>query len=523
MGALICYMVEMSVFMTLLYLGYKWLMAGSTLHTFNRFTLLGIIVASALLPLAMPWFSHTPAIEIGELYALPSQDLNAASTPGQAPRRLSDLMPTPQSVGATAIVLLLGGVIFTLCRSIREVCSLVCLIRRSEIIPHGRYRLAISDEAPGPMSWGRYIILRGEDMDEYREMVLTHELAHLNLLHWLDLLLAQTAVIFQWFSPAAHLIKRELKTVHEFQADRCVARSGLDIREYQLMLLKKTVGSSFPTFTDSLNHSHIKLRITMMMKKESSKMRPLTALSLPAISLAALCLLSHPASAGALDDVRDYGDAPALQDCKVNNSPAYAQPAADTAAPDNVRADIPSDTGASGLTDSACPAADTPDETAAQSAPAPAYFVNGKPLEGALTDIDPSQINSMSVIKDDPAYPQGKIMIELKEGNARNVAMAPERIAGYKGGMDALRQFMTDNIRYPQGAKAEKAVRVIVRFTINADGSVADPQIMRSGGEAFDSEALRVVRLTDGQWEPGYTDGAPAATQFHLPVTFKQK
>jgi beta-lactamase regulating signal transducer with metallopeptidase domain len=78
-------------------------------------------------------------------------------------------------------------------------------------------------------------------------MVMAHEKAHLRLLHWLDLIPAQLTVVLQWFSPAAWLMMRELRDVHEFRVDELVA--GDDPAEYQMMLIRLSapVCQSSPT------------------------------------------------------------------------------------------------------------------------------------------------------------------------------------------------------------------------------------------------------------------------------------
>ena len=135
----------------------------------------------------------------------------------------------------------------------------------------------------------------------------------------------------------------------------------------------------------------------------------------------------------------------------------------------------------------------------------------------------------MQVVKDDPAYPDFKIMITTKKGagseegqkvyEARIIA---DQIAEYKGGVTALVAFLNENIKYPAEAKAAGVSgRVIVSFTIGADGSVSDVKVRKGVDEALDAEAVRVVKLTSGQWEPASNDGVPVATVYTLPVSFK--
>ena len=117
------------------------------------------------------------------------------------------------------------------------------------------------------------------------------------------MLLAEIITIFNWYNPAAWLLKEELKTVHEYQADMAVIDSGANIKEYQLLLIKKAVGARLPSFANSLNHSKLKKRITMMYSSESGKRSRLRALAIvPALALA-LTVFNTPIVASALSTV----------------------------------------------------------------------------------------------------------------------------------------------------------------------------------------------------------------------------
>jgi TonB family protein len=76
-------------------------------------------------------------------------------------------------------------------------------------------------------------------------------------------------------------------------------------------------------------------------------------------------------------------------------------------------------------------------------------------------------------------------------------------------------------ISYPKEAR-EKTIEgiVYVKFTIEKDGSVTHPEIIRSVGGGCDEEVLRVIGLMP-PWSPGRKDGQAVATSFTLPVKFK--
>lgn len=81
-----------------------------------------------------------------------------------------------------------------------------------------------------------------------------------------------------------------------------------------------------------------------------------------------------------------------------------------------------------------------------------------------------------------------------------------------------------DNVKYP--AEAEKAGaqgRVVVHFTVQADGSISDVSVPDPIHPALDAEAIRVVKSTNGRWSAGENEGKKINCSFALPISFKLK
>lgn len=112
-----------------------------------------------------------------------------------------------------------------------------------------------------------------------------------------------------------------------------------------------------------------------------------------------------------------------------------------------------------------------------------------------------------------------------KEINVKPKAVASETInrpAEFEGGEEALYAFLIKNMRYPDVPKEmeKKKHKVVVNFTVAANGSVVDINVTKSAGEAYDREAMRVVGLTSGRWMPALNEGKPVASIFTLPFYF---
>ncbi len=92
------------------------------------------------------------------------------------------------------------------------------------------------------------------------------------------------------------------------------------------------------------------------------------------------------------------------------------------------------------------------------------------------------------------------------------VEQMPQLIGGLAG--------LQSKVEYPQmAARAGIEGRVTVQFTVNEQGEVENPQVIRGIGGGCDEEALRVV--SEAQFKPGYQRGRPVRVQYSLPVVFK--
>jgi len=90
----------------------------------------------------------------------------------------------------------------------------------------------------------------------------------------------------------------------------------------------------------------------------------------------------------------------------------------------------------------------------------------------------------------------------------------------FPGGMQAMQEYLRDNIRYPTMAR-EAGIEgtVFVTFVVERDGSITNVEVQRGIGGGCDEEAIRVVQNMPN-WEPGEQRGQPVRVQFTLPVRF---
>lgn len=143
-------------------------------------------------------------------------------------------------------------------------------------------------------------------------------------------------------------------------------------------------------------------------------------------------------------------------------------------------------------------------------------IMNSKVAVGALNvvgnDENGEVLKAKEVIATEPVKPK-------EEEN--KVFDVVEQMPSYPGGMGALMQYLSSNIKYPVIAE-ENGIqgRVICTFVVERDGSITDVRIAKSVDPSLDKEAMRVVSKMP-KWIPGKQNGSAVRVKYTLPVTFR--
>lgn len=284
MGAFFVYILKSSVCLIAFYLFYRLLLSRDTFHRFNRLALLGLVLLSVIIPF-IRFSVKEPVIMQQSLLDIEQLLMMVSVTPNEITAN------TPLWVYFILWMYIMGGIIF-------GSRFIYCLYHMYKIIHKGEethldkgIHLFITKESITPFSWMKYIVVSQKDMNESGREILAHETAHIRNNHSIDLLIAEICILLHWFNPASWLIKQELQNIHEYEADESVIQQGIDAKKYQLLLIKKAVGSQrFNSMANSFNHSSLKKRITMMLKRKSNpwaRLKYLFVLPLAAFTIAA--------------------------------------------------------------------------------------------------------------------------------------------------------------------------------------------------------------------------------------------
>ena len=463
MGTFFVYILKSSVCLALFYLFYRLLLSKETFHRFNRVALLGILFLSLLIPLlevttAQPTEMAHTMLTLEQLLAM--VDFYSQDTVAVAPVEVKEI--TLSGIQIT-LVIYLAGIVFFACRNIYSLIRLFLLLRsgRKEIF-HSGIRLIIHNKEIAPFSWMKYIVISEADLEENGREILIHETAHISNHHSVDLLVADLCIFFQWFNPASWLLKQELQNIHEYEADETVIKEGVDAKQYQLLLIKKAVGTRLYSMANSFNHSTLKKRITMMLKEKSNpwaRLKYLYVLPLAAIAVTAFARPEISQKAKEISAV------------KVNDLAAIVE----TKTVENV--------------------------------------VSGVNAVVNLTDVP-----EISVVKDTADVKKKETAGKSSEDGVFWVA---EKMPEFPGGNGAVAEYVRENMKYPAIAK-EKGTqgRVIVQFVVNKKGKIVSPKVARSVDPDLDKEAIRLIKSMP-DWIPGTQGGKAVDVKYTLPVSFR--
>ena len=455
LGMFFIYSVKVAVCLALFYLFHKLLMSRDTFHSFNRFAILSMMLLSLVLPLVHLSLDSEAGINRGTV-AL--EGLVAQTVVADGGNGVGDGLSLTQVLLAAYVL----GVVLFVGKALLSVGSLLRLIRRARCVEvRNGIRIYTMQGDISPFSWFRYIIMSEKDWQENRREIVLHEMAHIRRCHSVDVAVCNMMIVFQWYNPAAWLLKRELQTVHEYEADEAVLSAGVDATHYQMLLIRKAVGERLFSMANNLNHNSLKKRITMMKIKRTNPMQKAkVAFMLPLAALTVAAFASQK-----VENLSEKVEQESEAFSSVSDNPV-------------VRA---------------------VGETARVAV---VKVQEDKALEEA---------SSMAMAKD---------TAEVKTGKKMPCTDNPEMFPRFPGGNIALFEYLSKNIKFPKSKEKEDVkVRVVTTFTVEKDGSITDAKIVRSQGEAFDNEALRVINGMP-KWIPGTQNGKAVSVKYTLPITF---
>ena len=322
-------------------------------------------------------------------------------------------------------------------------------------------RVHLLKKENGPFSFFHWIFIHPQSHTESEiGEIITHEETHARQHHSVDVLISELMCTFCWFNPFIWLMKREVRGNLEYMADHRVLETGHDSKSYQYHLLGLAHHKAAANLSNSFNVLPLKNRIKMMNKRRTKEIgRTKYLMFLP---LAALLMI-------------------------VSNIEMVARTTEKFAK-------------------------EVMGQTTTQ-------VVAPEPEIATLPELPAEEIQKITA-------PQDKKVKEASEIHSKSVPdsivfQVVEEMPDFPGGMQALMEYLSKNVKYPVEAhSAGIQGRVIVSFTVKKDGSIADTKISRSVAPSLDKEAERVISAMP-KWKPGKQRGEVVNVRFTVPVVFR--
>ncbi len=283
MDAFLTYELKVAVSMAAFYCLYRLLVADRVTAWLSRCVLLLTSVLSLLLPFCVitlhetVWLDAVPAVEA---VPLPAAGMPVADAAAQWHDKLLHFVAC---VLLTGMVVRLLYIVF-IYRQLRRI-----IVRSERHQLDDGVTLAVVDQPVAPFSWMRTIVLNPVDYEECNPLVIAHERGHVRLHHSWDIVFVECLSALQWFNPVVWLLRRDLRTVHEFEADASVLSSGSDASQYVELLMRKATGMQACVLANGISNSTLKKRMMMILRKKPGRWQCLRAayiVPLVAVSLA---------------------------------------------------------------------------------------------------------------------------------------------------------------------------------------------------------------------------------------------
>ena len=520
---IIGHLLPIAATVAVLWLVYRLLFRNSNRLHFNRFFLL----TSMLLALAMPLLGLLSGIEVPQMATLKQQLFNGimlneviVTSDGQPvlPEVTVTTNATPSRFSVWQVIggiYLLGVSVMTLLFLIK-LGRLVVLIIRSPKRKMNGCTAVFTGREQGSFSFFRYAFFPNENVDPD---ILRHEISHIEHHHSWDILFAEVMMILQWFNPFIYLYKKELQSLHEYQADRDVVATGVDKKNYMMLILQQCTAVDFSGMSNNFSLILTKKRIKMITRNEKAK--GLWWRLLATLPVLAFLMIANTKVTAQEKTTESQRITVEMGQFEIYDDDGFPMLLKDTIIYNEDGSYVKCETSDSDVLD---PNTGEPLKkmtiTTHKADGTPADYmslhweIDGDVARYTADNFSISTEESLLILM------EGLSTLGDKPEND-SIYQIVDEMPQYPGGEAAMMKFVSENVKYPQEAKDKDiAGRVFVSFVVEKDGSVSTVKVMRGIGGGCDEEVVRVVKAMP-KWKPGIKDGKPVRVSYMMPFTFK--
>ncbi len=291
--------------------------------------------------------------------------------------------------------------------------------------------IIMSNMVNTPFSFFNHIFIRNDTEPEEAECIISHENAHAERHHSIDVLFISLVTSIQWFNPFIYMLKGDLISIHEYQADKDVLKCGFSINYYRRLMLCSQFGLT-PFVANRLNNSLTIKRLKKMENLNEKRNRLITIVSVVLVTSALFFVVS----------------------CKNNSSQKE---------PDKQQ-----------VAEQSTPTPQAPEAVKEATPPSTPTVPESPKMKSSVKFISPkivkdNKIEAYTVVENMPEFPGGEKA--LMDFICKNIKYPPD-----------------DMENQIQG-------KAVVRFIVAEDGSVKNIELLKSPSKSMGEEAIRVISM----------------------------
>ncbi|XOV91419.1 MAG: TonB family protein [Bacteroidota bacterium] len=484
---MVSYFVELTIIHLLLSLAYIFTFSKEKQYSLMRWYLVLSIPVASIVPLISFNLFPYPLY-----YSTSANDVNALVGYTLSPIIISAKSAISQHLIVKWIYLLITGILF-LHFSYALIRIIQLFFSSKPTIIKGR-KIYLTKKKGSFTFFNRIFIYENENLNADLMPILRHESAHARQFHSMDIILANLFRIFCWFLPTTWWLQKEIKRIHEYEADQIVLKK-LSLSEYSKVLINYTLKSNGWGLANSFHDGLILKRIKAM----KHQIQKINSWKLAATGIFQVVIIVTFSCSNILDsEIEKIG----------NNSPELIE------VPPSIQAEI---------------------EQLIKDNPGKTYSyvelpIENKELVGSVVD----KLNLLHITGNLLKFSlyDDKIACIMIEEDLEEVAKIPEADTDeiftivqdqpeFPGGLKAFYDYVATNMEYPSEARRMGIEgRVYVQFVVDKRGQITEVEAVKGIGAGCDQEAERVLKRAP-RFTPGMQKGLAVKVRMVLPIIFK--
>ncbi len=303
---MIPYVLYSSLILSVSYVFYKIILSRTTLFHLNRWFLISCIFLSFVLPLIPVPAKYSWRAKDGNetiTLSLNNEISGQAAPPVITQKKLNDKPAAHLTIPFitnfnyhTLYYFYYFGVILLGLYLVTQIIATFYQASVNPVIRDQGYKIVEISSNKAACSFGNIIFINPGKYDwQIYDQIIQHEKIHIKERHTIDIMLAEIAIILQWFNPFAWLFRKALEENLEYLTDSImIDKHKASLFDYQTNLLK-VVAPNFPMgITTNYNQSQLKKRIFMMNSKKSSIYTSWKYLFFLPILICLICIFNDP-------------------------------------------------------------------------------------------------------------------------------------------------------------------------------------------------------------------------------------